>query len=329
MKEHEWIGLITHGLKRDARQRNRLFECDAEILEMNGQLWALTLDQFSPEEDMFSSEEPEILGANLATATISDLFAAGAMPEFFLQGLTICHSADKVFVRRLAQGIVSVLSSVGCALCGGDLGEAEQWRFSGFAMGRVRDNKPLSRILPERSHSIWVTGNFGDANLAVLEKGPTPVFEVRNREAQVIHKYGTACIDTSGGLVDALWWLHTLNPDTRFEIDLNRIPLASGVREAGKAEVPIEAFLLGGAGEYELLFSVPEPITSEIQDALQTIQTIRIGEVYPRSHAGLYFRKQGVVVSRMETEPPCPRENLNREAYIQSVLSVARKLAGE
>lgn len=329
MKENEWIKLIADGFKRDRRQRNGLFECDAEILEINGQLWALTLDQYSPEEDMFTSERPEILGANLATATLSDLFAAGAMPEFFIQGLTIPQNSDELFVRGLTEGIKGVLTEVGCTMCGGDLGTAEQWRFSGFAMGRVLDNRPLSRILPCKTHSLWVTGQFGDANLSAFQGNSTPVFEVRHREAQVIHKWGTACMDTSGGLMDALWWLHNLNPDMRFEIDLDHVPLAPGIMESAGAGIPPEAFLMGGAGEYELVFSIPEHITSQVRTDLQAIQAVRIGDVSLRNEAGLFLRKQGEIVTRMTRESPCPREAADRETYIQSVLNMARELAGE
>jgi thiamine monophosphate kinase len=278
---------------------------------------------------MFTSKRPEILGANLATATLSDLFAAGALPEFFIQGLTIPQECDETFVQQLTEGIRGVLSEVGCSQCGGDLGAAEKWRFSGFAMGRVMDNRPLSRRIPRKPHSLWVTGRFGDANLSALQGKPTPVFEVRHREAQFIHRWGTACMDTSGGLMDTLWWFHRLNPDMRFEIDVDLVPLAMGVTEAVATGIPAEAFLLGGAGEYELAFSIPEPAETEAVEALKEMRATRIGEASLNSDGGLFFRKKGRIVSRMINEPPCPREAVNRDAYIQTVLSMARELSGE
>ncbi|RPI79131.1 MAG: hypothetical protein EHM45_04080 [Desulfobacteraceae bacterium] len=328
MKESEWIQLIAAGCNRDPRQINRLFECDAEILDLNGQMWALTLDQFSPEEDLFTSEEPEKLGANLATATLSDLLAAGAKPEFFMQGLTLPQGVDELFVRQLTGGISGVLAEVGCSLCGGDMGTADQWRFSGFCMGRVLNNKPLSRIMPKQPQTLWATGKFGDANFAALHNKATPRFELRYKEAQVIYQWATACMDTSGGLMDALWWLHMLNPDMRFEIDLDQVPLAPEVRKAACSGLPAEAFLLGGAGEYELIFMVAEPLGSTGQEALEAMSAIRIGEIHDRS-SGLFFRKRGKVVSEMKSAPPCPREEANREKYIQAVIGMANELFGE
>ncbi|EKD28935.1 MAG: Thiamine-monophosphate kinase [uncultured bacterium] len=330
MNEQTLIQLVAGKSKRSKHQKNKLNESDAELIDINGELWALTLDQFSPQEDLFTSNNPEILGSNLATATLSDLYAAGAKPEFFLQGLTLPKNVDSIFVRKFSKGFQKTLSNANCFLCGGDIGTEEDWRYSGFAMGRVRGNRPLMRIFSRRSHSIWVTGQLGDANLAALEKKMTPKFELRHNEAKLIHENASACMDTSGGLIDAIWWFHKLNPFLRFEIDLNNIPWAKGVIEASKyINVPPEAFLLGGAGEYELIFAIPEPISKNALKAMTSIQVTKIGTAMPDNKPGVYFFNHKKNIILMKDNLPCPRKCENNEIYINKVIKLAKKIFGE
>ena len=80
MNEYELIRAMAGRFPRHPAQENEPFTCDAEIIRLGDELWGLTMDEFTPEEDRFTMEEPEILGANLANATLSDLYAAGAEP---------------------------------------------------------------------------------------------------------------------------------------------------------------------------------------------------------------------------------------------------------
>lgn len=329
MNEQDLIRRIASQFPRSPRQANSLFGCDAEVLEIGGRQWCLTMDEFSPEEDLFTSAAPETLGANLAVATLSDLLACGAEPRFFMQGLVLPKAPAPGFVDGVTAGIKKVLAAAGCYLCGGDLGSARGWRFTGFAMGPAA-GAPVTHSLPGKEYTLWVTGRLGDANFAVLNGLPTPAFELRLAESKVIRSLAAACIDTSGGLIDSLWLLYRQNPKLRFELDLGRIPFAAGIRGFARASgVPAGAFLLGGAGEYELLFALPSALPAAQVRRIESAGATRIGGAHRQGKPGVSFVRGEVPLSEMKKAPPCPREFTTIKKYTRAVLAVSRELFKE
>lgn len=326
MNEQDLIRRIASQFPRSPLQANGLFGCDAEVLKIGGRQWCLTMDEFSPEEDLFTSESPEKLGANLAVATLSDLLACGAEPRFFMQSLVLPKAPASGFVDEVTAGLKKVLAAAGCYLCGGDLGSARGWRFTGFAMGPAA-GVPLTHNLPGKEYTLWVTGRFGDANFAVLNDLPTPSFEFRLAESRAIRSRAAACIDTSGGLIDSLWLLHGQNPKLRFELDLDRVPYAAGISAFAKASgVPAGAFLLGGAGEYELLFALPASLPAAQARKIERAGATRIGRAYRHVKPGVGFLRGGSPLSEMRKAPPDPREFPTIKKYTGAVLAISREL---
>ncbi|PIU19579.1 MAG: hypothetical protein COT18_06895 [Elusimicrobia bacterium CG08_land_8_20_14_0_20_59_10] len=330
MNEQDLISRLAAQFPRSPRQSNTLFGCDAEILKLGAERWCLTMDEFSPEEDLFTCESPERLGANLAVATLSDLLACGARPEFFMQSLVLPKAAKPAFADGVTAGIKRILSAAGCHLCGGDLGSAKNWRFTGFAMGRASKGGPLTHKLSTGEYTLWVTGQLGDANFAAFKGLPTPAFELRLAEAKALRPHAAACIDTSGGLIDALWLLSGQNPRLRFELDLALVPFARELSgDAKRTGIPAGAFLLGGAGEYELLFALPTDIAAGALQKIKKAGATRIGGAYPSKEPGLFFLRGGSPLSKMQKAPPCPREFAAMKAYTSAVLAAARELFGK
>jgi len=329
MNEYEIIRSVAGKFPRSRWQRNEVFTSDAELIQIGDQLWALTIDEFTPEEDLFSCDDPQALGANLATATLSDLLASGAEPAFFMDVLCLPGQPRADFVAALSAGIRSVLDQAGCFLCGGDMGRAETWRFCGFAMGPVPDNKPLTHILTAEPQVLWVTGQLGDANLAAFQGHPTPGFELRLKEAELIRRYGTACIDTSGGFLDAVWLLHTLSPGLRMAIDCERLPLAPGIPEFTRtSKIPEGASLLGGAGEYELLFATPAEMSAAAQTELTAAGATPVGTAQPHYQPGVYLNWKSEVMGVMSGPPPCPRQAATVGEHVEQVMRMAEVLFG-
>ncbi len=327
MNEREIIGSLAAHCLRSKDQLNGLFECDAELVKIGDRIWGMTMDDFSPAEDLFSSASPGDLGANLVVATLSDLLAAGVEPQFFMHAVSLPRDVTPSFVAGLSAGIESVLRKAGCALYGGDVGTSEDWRYCGFAMGPVVSPFPLTHRIPTEPQTLWVTGELGDANLAAFQQGPTPSFQLRLQEAGAIRQYATACIDTSGGFMDAVWLLHDINPKMRFEVDVESLPLAPGVREfSKKAGIPAGAALLGGAGEYELLFTTGR--TSSASDVLPGLGITPVGTVEPAKTGGVHICRQSKAVSVMTSPPPCPRSVPNVTDHVKSVIEAACSLFG-
>lgn len=327
MREYELIEKIAGFFPRSSTQLNKLFECDSEIIRIGDAVWALTMDEFSPEEDLFFFDNPEVLGNNLAVATLSDLFAAGAKPVNYMHTVVLPPKVDMGFVEALMEGIRLVLDEVNCFVFGGDLGNAKTWRYCGFAMGIVEDGIPLTHLISPAPQTLWVTGALGDANLAALQKTATPRFELRKEEAAIIKSCATSCIDTSGGLFDAIWLLHEQNPGITFDIQLQTIPYAEGIKTAAKSmSFPEEAALAAGAGEYELLFTVPERSPGTLITELEQMGATRIGTVFPDPKGAVLFQDRAGSTVEMTQPPPCPRGVDDMEKYVKEVIAVTRQL---
>jgi thiamine monophosphate kinase len=197
-------------------------------------------------------------------------------------------------------------------------------------MGPVVSTRPLTRKLTGRPAALWVTGQLGDANLAALQKKTTPAFELRNQESEVIRKHATGCMDTSGGFMDALWTLHTLNSKIRIELHAEKIPIATGIYEfAHSIGIPPETALVGGAGEYELLFSTPDDLSDSAKTELEKMGMTRIADLSTNPNTGIFICQTGKPVRGMTTPPPCPRAIHSTTDYINAVASFAADLFGE
>lgn len=314
MREIQAISAMRALFAVSPRQKNAVFTCDAELVELGASLYGLSMDEFSPEEDALPATPPEALGKNLAVAVIADVLAAGCVPEFYLHAL-VAPAHDAAFCEKLAQGVRSVLEEGGCFLLGGDFGQAQTWRYTGFCLGKAAPSGPLTRILPQKKQTLWVTGSIGDGNRHALA-GTMPAFEPRFAEAAKIRNAASACIDTSGGLADSLRMLAHCNPEHVFAVDGNAVPYEAESAAMLKAgDMPQAALALGGAGEYELLFAAPP----EAECPFAT----RIGTAFPASGAR-NGEKPGVCWSgRMLPEnPPDPR-SLGRDEYIRRILEAA------
>ena len=324
MNEYQTIAKILSRFRRSPEQFNAPFESDAEFVRIGEALWGMTIDEFSPGEDCFTSDDPRVLGANLVVATLSDLLAAGVEPRFFLHALCLPASAGESFVDALCDGMADALERAGCALCGGDLGTADPWRYTGFALGPVCAPRPLTRRLPGREQTLWVTGPLGGLNAAAFARSGTPALELRLAEARLAWGVALAGIDTSGGLADALWMLHEASPGVRLTVDLGAIPYAPGVREScAGAGIPPEAALFGGAGEYELLFALPAELGAADRSRFEEAGPTPIGRAVPSVDAGVELRLAGGECASMSGPPPCPRSAVSREAHARDAIDAA------
>lgn len=314
MDEKLLITEMLKGFSRSGRQRNRPFECDAEIIDINGALYGFSMDDFSFDEDGFKNKNLETLGKNLAVATISDLLAAGCSPDFYMHAIA---TPDDAFAVSISKGIKETLEKCACFLIGGDIGMSPRWRYTGVAFGAFGEFSPLTRIIPNDRQNIWVTGQIGDANLSLLTGLETPEFELRLEESRDMRQRATAAIDTSGGLMESLWTLHRLNHGRKFHLETNLMPFDPAVMSFCRENVlsPV-AFLYGGAGEYEILFTADE---NENFSSARKIGTIDDTDINDNSGA-LYL--DGV---KIEKPPPGPRDFNSRDAYIRKILEVVNE----
>lgn len=221
------------------------FAADAEIF---GDL-LVTMDSFSAAEDFFTATPPETIGHNMAAAVLSDLLACGIKGEFLINTWNIDSNLPESFYTRCARGIQKVLSHYGVRCIGGDMGCSKPWSWCAAAGGKLTIPAPIRRIASEKiPFDLYASGAFGDANFAAFNKLPMPEIELRSP----VPANAIFATDSSGGFVDALENFRRVNPD--LTLHLEAIPLAP----LPELPFPKEFLLIGGVGEYELIYAMPK-----------------------------------------------------------------------
>lgn len=320
MRERDAIEAIRRRLVPSNAQRGEPFEADAEIVDLDGRLLAITVDEFSA-EDRLPAEDAAALGWNLVVATLSDLLAVGAEPRFMLNTLVTAPWMDRAYLEGLSEGMQAALGAHGAAMLGGDVGSGSAWRFDGVGLGVFPPGWPSRdrRARGERG-AVVVTGRFGDGNLAAVDGGESsPCFEVRRAEAAALSAcLEVAAIDTSDGLGPALETFVRCGEDLSLRVETEAVPLAPGVEAlAASSGLPRPVFLLGSAGEYEQLALVPEDALPALCESGWT----RIGSFERSDRPGITFR-HAQTEARLPPLPD-PRDSDSESVYRDQLVAIA------
>lgn len=298
------------------------FESDAERFQFQGHAALLSTDEYSA-EDHFPEHNPEQLGWNIAVATLSDILACGGRPMFYAHALTVDPRWDHRFLKAFGLGLRNALVQSGTRFLGGDVGRSAEWRCTGIALGTPSHGR-LSRMGALEGDRIYLTGAAGLGNAYAAQSlhpgrrgGPElPPLPLRTRATPLVRRYATACIDTSDGVCSAAHTLADLNRLGFRLRNIPRLPAATACLEA--LSLPGVLLLLGGCGEYELLFTVrPENERDLHLDARQLeVPVACIGEMTATGR--ILEDIEGVMdLARCHIEA---RDFPNLEAYLEALL---------
>lgn len=229
----------------------RPFGADAEVVPFGGMNLLVSTDSFSEREDFLFGLDPESMGRMMAYGAISDILACGAKPEFLVQAWNMDESHDERFYERVAQGVQQVVSHYGAKVVGGDIGSAKEWCWTATVF--ATSQTPVRRVASQRvDFDLYATGLFGAANVAAFLG--RPILELSLRDP--VPRNALFATDTSGGFFDAVENFRRVNAGILIEVDIERA-LAPGIAYSLPAGVEPGWALVGGVGEYELLFAVP------------------------------------------------------------------------
>ena len=246
MYEHDLIEAFSrvHG--------TRPFEADAEIVRLDEANLLVSIDSFSAREDFLAGLEPETVGRVMAYGAMADILACGVRPEFLVQAWNIDERHDPPFYGRVAKGVQQVVAHYGAKVVGGDIGVAKEWCWTATAFATCAS--PVRRVAARRvDFDLYATGALGAANAAVFFSRPVPSPALRDP----VPDGALFATDTSGGLFDALENFRRANPGLWLEVDADRAVASEVVHGLPEGVVPGWA-LVGGVGEYELVFAVPQ-----------------------------------------------------------------------
>lgn len=276
--EKRIIDLINSVMPKSPLRKSKSGEVDAEVIQLGDKDYLFTTDEFS-KEDLLQEKDPFVLGWNIACGAISDIITTGGKPLVYSHAMVISKDWDEKYIENFSKGIAQVLKKYSISFTGGDLGIADNWRYTASVIG-----EPVGKLVNRKGcdigDSIFITGKIGagnfDAALSLysennkrerLLKGVKNKFKTHENLPEIISKYASSAIDTSDGVFAALQTLSNLNK-TGFKI-VNLPLMTKGVLASKILNLPELLLFLGECGEYEILFTVNE------QDRTSLITTMK------------------------------------------------------
>lgn len=232
---------------------------------------------------------PRAVGRKALGAALSDLAAMGAAPGEAYVWLGAPPDLGDGGCLELCDGIATLAERSGVAVLGGDLTRSSVLAVSVTAVGHApSEDELVGRAGAEGGFALCVTGSLGGAaaGLMLLEH-PHLRDEVSEaaREATIARQLeprprlaagralaaagARAMIDVSDGLGADAEHLAAAS-GLGIEIELERVPAGTGVREVAAAAGRDHHELVAGGGEdYELLCAVPRSALEECARAVR------------------------------------------------------------
>ena len=226
------------------------------------------------------------LGWKFLAVNISDIFAMGGKPDYFITGLGIPNKFATRDIDDLYSGILDIAKKFGVKIIGGDTCSSNHGLvLSGTLVGN--GNRIITRSTAKPGDGIFVTKTLGDSAMGfeLLKKGQKKVRSFSGSTSRLkltkrhlmpepsplkITSKISSMIDTSDGLLIDLGHICD-ESKTGALLYKNEIPVSDSLIKTAKkmGKDPIK-FALKGGEDYALLFTAPKNIRTE---------AFRIGEI--------------------------------------------------
>jgi len=267
---------------------------DCALLSVtNGMDLAISTDTMVSGTHFFPDVNPENLGHKALAVNLSDMAAMGALPYWAMLAVTLPH-VDHAWLAAFAKGFFDLAQEYNVSLVGGDTTRGPSLVMTVTIMGEVPAGAALRRSGAKVGNDVWVSGNVGDAALAVAHRyGRLVLAESDYQEAvmrlyepsprvslgQALRGLATAAIDVSDGLLADLTHICRLS-GVGATIDLNSVPVSAIGAKHIETDAGRNAILAGG-DDYELCFTAhPNSRDSiqELEDVLG-VPITRVGQI--------------------------------------------------
>jgi len=210
---------------------------------------------------------PRAIGHKVLAVSLSDLAAVGAEPAWVSVALTM-PEVDHHWLAEFSAGLCELCEFYNVQLIGGDTTKGPL-SVTVTAQGLLPNDKYLTRSGAQKGDWIYVTGEIGDAALALQNLlGHIAVEDpfkhhIRNRldfpkprvlAGQILRDYATSAIDISDGLVADLSHICEKS-HVGAQLTVDDIPISTIMRDSLPLDQAYQLALTGG-DDYELLFTV-------------------------------------------------------------------------
>ena len=309
--------LIETFFKRPARNATLGVGDDCALLPVRaGQQLAISSDMLVEGRHFLSTVNPRLLGHKALAVNLSDLAACGAEPKAFMLALAL-PEVNHAWLSEFSKGIWDLADAHQCDLIGGDTTRGPL-NICITALGEVPAHLALLRSGAKVGDDIYVSGNLGDARLALeVFRGhlsvPQAVFEQarlrmempmpRLALGQALRGIATSAADISDGLLGDLQ--HILKA-SGFGADIDTQQVARTLAANAHFNFPIATQLkltLAGGDDYELVFTAPESKRADITGLGVSTKTAitRIGKINASQTLRLLDAKVHVMANEFQS----------------------------
>jgi thiamine-monophosphate kinase len=209
-------------------------------------------------------------------------------------------TADEAWLQAFTDGMFALADAHGCVLAGGDTtrvpavaGEPGPLTINITAIGAVARGESLTRAGARPGDDIWISGELGDAALALLADGGDVRLDAAAAQAArarldwptprvglgiALRGLATACVDVSDGLIGDLG--HILRRSkVGAALGWATVPRSGTLRQQPR-DVQMRCALAGG-DDYELTFTAAARNRDAIESAAHNARTLvtRVGVI--------------------------------------------------
>ncbi|MCW5591795.1 MAG: thiamine-phosphate kinase [Burkholderiales bacterium] len=293
IKQSPEFDLIARHFTRPAANAVLGVGDDCALVDVsNGMDLAVSTDTMVSGTHFFPDVDPETLGHKALAVNLSDMAAMGATPYWAMLALTV-PAVNHEWLAKFAKGFFDLAEESGVSLIGGDTTKGPL-TLTVTIMGEVPAGAALRRNGAKAGNDIWVSGNLGDAALAVAHRrGLLKLAEEDYMEAvmrlyeptprvalgQALRGLATSAIDISDGLLADLGHICDLSR-VGATVESERLPVSAIGAKHASSSVGLSAIVAGG-DDYELCFTAPPNARESIEDLADMlgVPLTRIGEI--------------------------------------------------
>ncbi|HXU94151.1 MAG TPA: thiamine-phosphate kinase [Gallionella sp.] len=262
---------------------------DAALLQVSpGNVLAVSTDMLVCGTHFFPDADPYLLGHKTLAVNLSDLAAMGAVPRWATLAISIPNE-EVAWLERFSAGFFALAQQYGVDLVGGDTTRGPL-NLCVTIFGEVPAQQALRRDGAKAGDDIWVSGELGDAALALahllgrIKLGEAEFAACAARLHQphprvalglALRGIASGAIDVSDGLLADLG--HILErSNVGAEVEFDALPVSPSLR--GRSQ---QKLALCGGDDYELCFTVPAERRAEVKRIAETLglPLTRIGKI--------------------------------------------------
>lgn len=245
------------------------------------------------------------LGYKAIVVNLSDLFAAGAKPEYISISLSLPPDTTEDFIHDFYKATDELAKNYDFKVIGGDITGSEKIVISICAIGKTKNRNISSRAFAKEGYTVIVTGEHGSssAGLELLQSGK---FNEKFINAHLMPKISSefseeistktskpyAMADSSDGLADALFKIAE-SSNVTICVDFDKIPY-----EKDLEQFDYKKKILFGGEDYKLVASVDKTELEKISSNLYTI----IGTVEKKESCPLKIKTKDKIIKIKDLE---------------------------